>query len=67
MLNPIVAYHKLNLDLSEELNQKLLATTSNTLYKQIAENNLSVIAENRSENIDWSDYSQNLFCYKSTN
>jgi hypothetical protein len=57
----ILAYQKLNLDLSEELNQKLLATTSNALYKQIAENNLAVIAENRSENIDWSDYSQKSF------
>jgi|GEM_PF-1917361 len=57
----IVAYHKLNLDLSEELNQKLLVTTKNALYKQIAENNLAVIAENRSENIDWSDYSQKSF------
>lgn len=60
-IESIQAYHKLDLKTSEELNQKLRAATTNKSYQQIAENNLAVIAENRSEEIEWNDQIQKSF------
>ncbi len=54
-IEAILAYHKLQLDRSEELFQKLLANATSEEYRQIATNNIAVIAENRLESIECND------------
>lgn len=55
-IESLLAYHKLELVKAEKLFQKLLANTSNDIYRQIAINNIGVIAECNQEKIEWSDY-----------
>lgn len=65
-IEAMLAYYELNLEESELLFQKLLATTKSPKYKQVAENNLTVIAENKSDHVEWNDYARKSFTTSAT-
>jgi len=60
-IDSILAYHKLDLKLSEKYAQKLLASTTNESYRQIAENNIGVVAENTLQRTEWNHYIHKSF------
>lgn len=58
LIRSILSIQKFDLDLAESELKKLLAKSNNSVYKQIAENNLSVVAEYNGNITEWSDFIQ---------
>lgn len=65
-IDSIIAFYKLDFNTAEKYAYQLLSSTDNELYKQVAENNIAVIAENTSQKIDWSNYSYKSFATSQT-
>lgn len=55
-VDSILSIFKLELDAALKSLDKLLASTKNASYIQIAENNIAVISERKAQAIEWNDY-----------
>lgn len=60
-VNSIIAYHNIDLKLSDISLNKLLASTTNVAYKQLALDNIGVIAADNLQTIESSDYAYKAY------
>lgn len=60
-ISSIIAYYNLDLNLSDESLNKLVALTSNSAYKELALSNIGVIAADNLQTIESSDYAYKAY------